>query len=351
MRLNDAHDASTMGTELNATIAKIYEPSTASVIMEVVILTAQNTVFRAVLKLFDRRFCPQLRKDLFLQPYSSTLQAAYLEFIRTSDASRYLARLHNSDSDRSSDEVPMADCLAENEVYLQHYCLGLYENELSTYKRLQDLQGSEIPQLFTSVNFLPCTPEDIPPEFMEVKGILIEFISGFSLAELSDNAPREFWQTVCDQAVQIVHRISDHDILNEDTDIKNFMVTPSGINAENAYRVVMLDFADCRFRHDYESDDECAYEKRSSPDEEAIGAVMQDKLKKAAGFHLNFQESQRFFRCGSWKEEEDFEQANAAALEARQAALELGSYDGRMPFVFSFQPNVTVTLPPFLPMW
>lgn len=322
--------------------------------MEVVILTAQNIILRAVLKLFDRRFCPQLRNDLFLQPYSSTLQAAYLEFIRTGDASRYLARLRNGDSDRSLDEEPMADFLAENEVYLQHYCLGLYENELSTYKRLQDLQGSEIPQLFASVNYLPSRPdggEGIPPEFMEVKGILIEFISGFPLAELSDNAPREFWQTICDQAVQIVHRISDHDILNEDTDIKNVMVIPRGSNAENAYRVVMLDFADCRFRQDYESDDEWAYEKRSSPDEAAIGAVMQDKLKKAAGFQLDFQESQRFFRWGSWKEEDEFEQANTAALDAREAALELGSYDGTMPFVFSFQPNVTVTLPAFLPMW
>lgn len=180
MRINDVHDVSTVGTELNAKIAKVYKPSTASIVMEVVILTAQNTTFCAVLKLFDGRFCPQLRNDLFLQPYSSTLQAAYLEFIRTGDASRYLARLRDSDSDRSLDEEPMAEFLAENEVYLQHYCLGLYENELSTYKRLQDLQGSEIPQLFASVNYLPSTPdggEGIPPEFVEVKGILIELIT------------------------------------------------------------------------------------------------------------------------------------------------------------------------------
>lgn len=66
-------------------------------------------------------------------------------------------------------------------MYLQHYCLGLYENELSTYKRLQDFKGSEILQLSASVNYLPCIPdggEGIPPEFMEVKDILIEFISG-----------------------------------------------------------------------------------------------------------------------------------------------------------------------------
>lgn len=194
MRVHDVHDVSTVDTELNAKIANVYKPSTASIVMEVVILTAQNTMFRAVLKLFDRRFCPQLRNELFLQPYSSTLQAAYLEFIRTGDASRYLAWLRDSDSDRSSDEEQMADFLAENEVYLQHYCLGLYENDLSTYKRLQGLQGSEIPQLFASVNYLPTTSdgrEGIPPEFMEVKGILIEFISGFPLTVLSDNAPRE----------------------------------------------------------------------------------------------------------------------------------------------------------------
>lgn len=328
LRVNDVHDVSTVCTELNAKIAKIYEPSSASIIMEVVILTAQNTIFRAVLKLFDKRFYPQLRNDLFLQPYSSTVQTAYLELIRTGDASRYLARLRDSDSDRSSDEKPMADFLAENEVYLQHYCLGLFENELSTYKRLQGFKGSEIPQIFASVNYLPCIPdggEGIPPEFMEVKDILIEFISGFPLAELSDKAPREFWQTICDQAVQRVHRISDHDILNEDTDINNVMVIPRGGSDENSYRVVMLDFADYRFRYDYESDDGWAYEKRSSPDETAIGVIMQDKPKKAARFHLYFQESQRFFRWGSWKEEEDFEQANAAALDARQAALELGS--------------------------
>lgn len=50
-------------------------------------------------------------------------------------------------------------------------------------------------------------------------------------------------------------------------------------------------------------------------------------------------------------EEDEFEQANTAALDAREAALELGSYEDTIPFVFSFQPNVTVTLPAFLPMW
>lgn len=109
LRVNDVHYVSTVGTELNAKIAKIYEPSSASIIMEVVIITAQNTIFRAALKLFDKRFCPQLRNDLFLQPYSSTVQTAYLELIRTGDASRYLARPRDSESDRSSDEEPMAD--------------------------------------------------------------------------------------------------------------------------------------------------------------------------------------------------------------------------------------------------
>ena len=322
--------------------------------MEVVILTAQNTMFCAVLKLFDGRFCPQLRNDLFLQPYSSTLQAAYLEFIRTGDASRYLARLRDSDSDRSLDEEPMADFLAENEVYLQHFCLGLYENELSTYKRLQDLQGSEIPQLFASVNYLPSTPDGGRAYHLsswKSKAFSSSLYPDSRLPSFRIKRRENSGRTICDRAVQIVHRISDHDILNEDIDIKNVMVIPRGKNAENAYRVVMLDFADCRFRQDYESDDEWAYEKRSLPDEAAVGAVMQDKLKKAAGFHLDFQESQRFFRWGSWKEEDEFEQANTAALDAREAALELGSYDGTIPFVFSFQPNVIVTLPAFLPMW
>lgn len=356
LRVNDVHDAFTLGAELDVKIAKVYEPSTASIIMEVDILTAQNKYFRVVLKLYDRRFCPRLRKNLFLQPYSSPLQAAYLEFIRTGDALTYLARLRNeldSDADRSVDEEPMADHLAEGEVYLQDYCLGLYGNELSTYKRLQNLQGAEIPQLFTSVTYLPRSPdgggEDIPLEFTEVKGILIELISGFPLAELADNAPRESWQMICNQAVRIVHRLSDHEILNEDTAIKNVMVTPRGsIGKENAYRVVMLDFADCSFRQQDDSDDEWAHQNSNCAQDVAIGGVMQEKLKNDAGFHLNFEASERFFRWGSLEEEEDFELAKAAAIEARRVAIELGSYDRTTPFVFFYQPNITVTLPPLI---
>lgn len=358
LRVNDVQDAFTLGTELNAKIAKVYKPSTASVIMEVDILTTQNTSFRAVLKLYDRRFCPQLRQDLHLQPYTGPLQVAYLEYIRTGDASKYLSRLCNeldSDTERSLDEHPMAHFLAEEEVFLQDYCLGLYEKELSTYKRLQNLQGTEIPQLLTSVTYLPCTPEgggeDIPPVFTEVKGILIELISGFPLAELADNAPRESWQMICNQAVRIVHQLSDHDILNEDTAVENVIVSPCGNNAEgNAYRLVMLDFAECRFRQEDDSDEEWVHEINSWPHDIAIGAVMQEKLENAAGFHLDFQASERFFQWESSKEEEEFELAKAAATEARLIALELGSYDGTTPFIFYFKPNITVTLPPLRPV-
>lgn len=327
--------------------------------MQVDILTAQNTSFRAVLKLYDRRFCPQLRVDLVLQPYSGPLQAEYLEFIRTGDASKYLTRLRNeldSDTTRSSDENFMTDDSAQGEVFLQEHCSSLYENELSTYKRLQNLQGAEIPQLFTSVTYLPCAPdgggEDIPSEFKEVKGILIELISGFPLAELADNAPRESWQMICNQAVRIVHRISDHNILNQDTSLENVMVIPRGNNAEeNAYRVVMLDFAECRFRQEDDSEEDWAYENSSWPHDVAIGAVMKEKLRNTAGFHLDFHASERFFRWGSPEEEEDFELAKAAAIEARRIAMEQGLYDGTTPFIFPFRPNITVTLPPLLDMW
>lgn len=356
LQVNDVDDASRFGAELNAKIAKIYEPPTASVIMEVDIITKQNTSFRAVLKLYDRRFSPQLRKDLHLQPYSGPFQVAYWDYIRTGNAQRYLARLRNefdSHADRLSDEEPRADGLAEDEVYLQDHCLGLYENELSTYKRLQNLQGVEIPELFTSVTYLPCMPdggEKIPSKFTEVKGILIELISGFPLAQLADYAPRESWQMICNQAVGIVHQLSDYDILNRDNAIENVLVIPCGnISQQNTYRVVMLDFADCRFREEDDSDQEWAHENNIWPHDVAIGIAMQEKLKNVAGFHLDFEASERFFQWGSSQEEEDFKLAKAAALEARQAAVEQGLYDGTTPFIFHYQPNITVTLPPLLP--
>jgi serine/threonine protein kinase len=149
----------------------------------------------------------------------------------------------------------------------------------------------------SSSNYWSSSSDDIAQEhasLLNINGILLEFIPGISFAEISeDNVPRTSWQEVVDQAIQITHIFSDHNILNEDVRPANILATPDSTKAYG-YRAVMIDFGYSKFREEYESDLAWGRAKHTEDEEGAVGSVMATRLKGAYGFELKFGLSRRY---------------------------------------------------------
>ncbi len=128
-----------------------------------------------------------------------------------------------------------------------------------------------------------------------MKGILHQYLDGFSLSDLDKFAPQSTWQGIVDQAVKTIHVLNDNNILNADVCPSNFIVVPRGSPSEKIYRVFMIDFRLCRFRGNTELDLDWGRAKSTQDEEGAVGAVMKHRLKKA-GFDLVYQPSWRYLQ-------------------------------------------------------
>ena len=273
--------------------------------MEVDVLQPVTGPVRAILKLYDRRFAAQLRKDQTNDPWTTDRESAYIDFVRSGRAQDFLDKLRNDDDFEEPEE---GWDIAENETYLHDLCIDMFKTETTVYTKLRSYQGTRIPRLFAPVTLrikplhLENGVDSAPPdsELFQVHGILLELIPGFTLAQLDeDKAPRTSWQAIVDQAIQTVHILSDHNILNGDIRTSNILITPDA-DAQGGYRVIMIDFAQCRFRGEDESDLKWGRAKWSQDEEGAIGLVMKARLKKI-GFNLKYEGSMRYLE---WAEGE-----------------------------------------------
>jgi hypothetical protein len=113
--------------------------------------------------------------------------------------------------------------------------------------------------------------------FFKVPGILLEYIDGFMLSNIGENAPRVSWQRICDEAIRVVNIVCDHNVLNKDVRLENMMVRQKK-GSKKGYEVFMIDFALSRLRGGDETNDEWRRAKWSQDEEGAIGYVMQSRL-------------------------------------------------------------------------
>lgn len=100
---------------------------------------------RAILKLYDRRFAAQLRKDKTIDPWTTDYESAYIDFVRSSRAQDFLDKLRNDDDFEEPEE---GWDIAENETYLHDLCIDMFKAETTVYTKLQSYQGTQIPRLF-----------------------------------------------------------------------------------------------------------------------------------------------------------------------------------------------------------
>ncbi|UZP44986.1 hypothetical protein NXS19_012798 [Fusarium pseudograminearum] len=106
------------------------------------------------------------------------------------------------------------------------------------------------------------------------------------------------WQDIFDQAIKIVDILGDHNILNKDVRLENFMVVPR----PNKYQVFMIDFGLCRFRGDDESDEEWGRDKWMEDEDGYVGQILGRDFRKI-GFEFRYNKSYRWFE---WAPGEDW---------------------------------------------
>ncbi|KAL6241042.1 hypothetical protein RBB50_011945 [Rhinocladiella similis] len=225
-----------------------------------------------LLKLYDRRFVASYRETFGIDPWTPQVETQYQQFVRCGNASSTFVERLRSDTDFLDREGETWD-VAQNEAFLDHEMWSLYETETEVYRRAHSLQGRDIPRLLHHVSL--ASPSDATPPGFKCPGILLEFIPGFSLADMAGNASNEHWQHIGEEAIRIVHAIGNLGVLNKDVQRRNFIVNWDQLT--NKFKVLMIDFALATFRDRVKSETEWRKLKAIQDEEGAIGYVLQGK--------------------------------------------------------------------------
>lgn len=260
---------------ITALITHVFEPFTLSCVMVVRLFQKEGLGKPTVLKLFDRRFASRLREEAEAEPWTMGPETQYHRFIQNGGAAEFITSLE--EDSMSEDEEGDA---AKKEAYLHHEMQGLYKTEQEVYSTLKDLQGKRIPRLLHTLTFPAFSTSygtsKLINKYTAIPGILLQYIDGFPLSELSVYAPKDNWQSICDQAIRTINQISLKGVLNADVKTRNIII---GKDQQGRFKVFVIDFGTCHFRRECESDKEWWEWKAGEDEEGAVGYVMQSILK------------------------------------------------------------------------
>lgn len=266
---------------MEARIVRVFEPFNLSCVMVVRIecpAFALDGNEDVVLKVWDRRFAQQVRKNGKMQPWSLELEKEYVQFAGDDVGLKFINAL--------PENPPWSEAQfwnpSQDEASLQYYLQGLHDTEIKVYNTLQDSQGKDIPRLIADVEIAVNDPEMPEAHKQSFSGILLQHIPGFPLRNLADNAPRELWQSICDDAIRIINLMGDQGILNEYMDTSSFIVNLD-VEEGSRFKLTMINFCQCNFRDEFETEEEWSQEKAIQEEEEAIGRVMQSRLDEVGG--------------------------------------------------------------------
>lgn len=287
---------------VRAQIRQLQKPRTLSCCMIVDILGEGYGANPVFLKLYDRRFSEQLRRDHGIDLWTKDAETEYINAVRTGAARQFLHNLHTIPNFEEETGETWDD--GQIETFLTDRVHELFDAETTVYDTLRDIQGELVPRLFARVHLDLSLPNNgIGPidntDLFYVKGILLQYIDGFCLSKVQDHAPKCEWQGIVDQAIAIVQVVGDHNILNRDVRPDNFIVQS---HRSCCYRVFMIDFGLARLRGRNESDRDWAKAKLNKDEEGAVGLVMKKRLA-SAGFELRFENSDRYMEWAGGDDE------------------------------------------------
>ncbi|KAF2659114.1 hypothetical protein K491DRAFT_755570 [Lophiostoma macrostomum CBS 122681] len=258
------------GQSLHVTVVQAFPPtlSCASVVsLDWPSLKLKGTY---VLKVFDRRFATQLRRDSKAKSWTPEVEKRYHQFASTGGLSRLIPYISQKETDEDWSETDERWDQAQLETYLQYRSLKLYKTEKEVYGILHAFQGKDIPYLYANVNIKTATGPDY--ENYDCPGILMEYVQGFPLTDIERYAPQANWQGICERAIRIVNQIGEKGIRNEDVKTRSFIIKSNG-------KVAMIDFASCVVRRPGQSKEDWEEWKAMQDEEGAVGCTMEKKLK------------------------------------------------------------------------
>jgi hypothetical protein len=221
------------------------------------------------------------------------------------------------------------------EAYIEDACHQLLEDERRAYCDMREIQGTLVPTLYGAVTYtssgVSSAHDDnrLPPYL--ANGLLLEHLPGSTLKDfldaalLTDPPSYEVISAVCDQAVLLMDRLDDFNVLNRDARLQNILVVPvcesnlsrltigadsiaaSHVNSTTpscspstitppTYRLVAIDFACSRLRYHDETDEQWRRAKQSMDERGAVGAVAQNLLDRRALAREGLVDKERLWR-------------------------------------------------------
>ena len=284
-------------------IEKVFRPFTKSCAMKVTLHPGTRNENTAVLKLYDRRFSEKKRKYSKIPLWTPEREKAYRQYVLCGDAAKFVFEERAAKSDNNKLEWSTGD----KEIYLHEKECGWYDAETQVYHALQDLQGKGIPKFFQKVIFDPEPSADaIATPFLEVPGILIEYIEGTCVKDFEKSIPQACWQDVCDQSVELAHKLGDYDVSNRACRLEHLIARKkTGELPESQggiqYEVVMIDFGSARLRRPNESDYQWGKEKHWCDEAGDIGSDIKSLAKKH-NVKIRWHKSRRWYGIWIWED-------------------------------------------------
>lgn len=149
---------------------------------------------------------------------------------------------------------------------------------MQAYQCLLQYQGRHVPRFYGSVREVRVhrTGGRGFDEYADVQGILLEYIDGFRLTDLSTYCPQDQWQPVGEDAIHIVHCLNSAGVLNRDVRLRNYLVRK---DTTGRLKPVMIDLGICMFRDEFEDEDDWRRTKQFFHEENAVGAALYRSLK------------------------------------------------------------------------
>ena len=191
----------------------------------------------AFLKLYDRRVGKH-RKHQF----SRAAEVAMYKFIRA-------GKLASSGKEITVPEE--WEVTGEYEAYYNLMSQNAFLSEIRAYGIMKKYQGCYVPRFREVVSLsLGKAPEGIPNEYMEVPGILLQYIIGCPLRELPNLLPNNpmLWQDIIQTTVNGVKAAVQNGLVMEFLSPNRFLISKIG---EDTYTVYITNWEQANFRVDH----------------------------------------------------------------------------------------------------
>jgi hypothetical protein len=114
--------------------------------------------------------------------------------------------------------------LWQKEALMYRHCISVAQTELDAYSRLQELQGTCIPEIIWKVRTCPWMKLDHPfDQFLQYPGFVMEDVAGVCLAKIGQ-LPRHIFTEIYDEAVRVLNSLEYYGVEHRSLAARNIML-------------------------------------------------------------------------------------------------------------------------------